>query len=192
MVQKVIQKWPKMSLFANIGNLIPIWQLSIGSHFEPPRGGSKSWQKNKASQTRQKIAKNLKTDQKSDHFGTTFWHAFGPKSNIIPENVHLGCPVTPKWVQMVPNYQKCRQSAPKLCQNWSKHIKYYSKTDPKDPYNGAIFGACFSQPASRVGCPNQHKISKTNCRSLAPKGTVAGTALAHWIYIHIYNTWHEM
>ena len=52
-----------------MGNLIPICYLSIGSHMDPPRGGSKSHHKNRSVKNRYKIDKLSENVQKNDSRG---------------------------------------------------------------------------------------------------------------------------
>ena len=90
--------------------------------------------------------------------------------------------------------RKCRASAPEVWQNsakWQKNTDNAPKLTPRTLTNDAIFGARILQPAARGGSKSQLTTSTNQwyvyaclVQSLAPEGTVAGTALAHWI---IYN-----
>ena len=172
-----------------MGNLLLIWYLPIGSHFDPPRVGSKSEQKNKPPKKRQKMTKYRKMYQKWVILGLGLWPGFAPKSDIISESAHLGCPVAPKWSPRGQTCQKCLPWDPKWCQKWQKNTDNAPKLTPRTLTNDAIFGARILQPAARGGSKSQLTTSTNQwyvyaclVQSLAPKGTVAGTALAHWIY----------
>ena len=107
--QKVIQKCPKISLFADMGNLIPICYLLYGSHIGPSRGGSKSHQKKMSSKNSLKINKMSENVQKSASRGypggdqrSNIFRSFsvlGPWVTFWCQGWSQSCQNVPKWYQ---------------------------------------------------------------------------------------------
>ena len=95
-----------------MGNVIPIWELPIGSHIGPSRGGSKSHQKNRSSKN------SLKIDKMSEHVPKSASRGYpggDQRSNIFRSFSVLG-----PWVTF-------------WCQGWSQNCQNVPKWYPKGP-----------------------------------------------------------
>ena len=106
-----------------MGNLIPIWQLPIGSHIGPSRGGSKSHQKNKSSTKRVKSTKCQNMCQKVIIFGLMLSRQNGSKSDIILKSAHLGARVAPKTHKLSKSDPKVIPNCPKVSPKRRKIVK---------------------------------------------------------------------